>query len=597
MLDHLVGDGFDVQGLPTTELASGHGTHVAGIIAGNGFYTRDGDVDAARYGGDGYVFGVAPQAELVSIKNGDTIWAGLSSFGLEWLIEHGAENGVRVVNNSWGCLGGCAFNGTLRHRAADPRPLQRGHRRRVRGRQRRGRRGRRRRSPATRRARTRIGVANYDHANHQLAASSSRGQKASTQTLADPATWTPESEPANGLRRPDVGRARREHLGRAHADRRRRLRHPARRTSTTRSAAAAAASSRTRTMSGTSMATPHVVGAVAVLFSACPSATPLDVMRASWPAPSATASTRPGSATAVAEPFEAGYGGLDVRAQPELAAGRSPPCLMIGGSERRVAVRVARCAASTLATLALAVLLATATVAEADSYDIVPVLRRLARRVAPQDRRPRPPAAVAEPRLRRRASTAKGSAVATALRVRPRRHARVRRATPASSRSSPASRAAASPSASGSLANGITGRYKPLQLRRVVLAAGDRVDPGRRPLPHPGQDRVAEAPRARDEAAPRTRRSARRRGRAGARASTRLERFLHEFLRGAAYTRPRLPCAPVSSLVALLVLVPVAMFGRSRGPTSRAREVPEGVRVAGIDVGGLTAGPGDPALV
>jgi subtilisin family serine protease len=65
-------------------------------------------------------------------------------------------------------------------------------------------------------------------------------------------------------------------------------------------------------MSGTSMATPHVVGASAVLFGACPAATPLDVMRAVMVGAVRDRVLKTGS-TAVAEPFETGYGGLDVR--------------------------------------------------------------------------------------------------------------------------------------------------------------------------------------------------------------------------------------------------------------------------------------------
>ncbi|HEV3000820.1 MAG TPA: S8 family serine peptidase [Solirubrobacteraceae bacterium] len=311
VLDHLAGDGFDFQGLPTTELASGHGTHVAGIIAGNGFYTRDGDADPARYGGDGYVFGVAPQSELVSIKNGDTIWAGLSSFGLEWLKDHGAEYGIRAVNNSWGCIGGCSFNGNSAT-ALQIRDLYRAGIVVVfaAGNDAGGPDGAalsgNAQSPYA------LGVANYDHHNHQLAASSSRGHQASTGTLADPATWTPESEGPNGLRRPDVAA-------------------PGTGIWAARTLTGGAASGAPRTnvndvlgggsggfvpyatMSGTSMATPHVVGAAALMFGACPSATPLDVMRAVMAGAVRDRVLKTGSTTAVAEPFEVGYGGLDVR--------------------------------------------------------------------------------------------------------------------------------------------------------------------------------------------------------------------------------------------------------------------------------------------
>jgi subtilisin family serine protease len=313
VVDHLVGDGFDagLQSAPTTELASGHGTHVAGIIAGNGFYTRDGDVDPARYGGDGYVFGVAPQSEIVSIKNGEVIWAGLSSFGLEWLKDHGAEYGIRAVNNSWGCIGGCSFNGN----SATALQIRDLYRAGIlvafaAGNDAGGEDGAafsgNAQSPYA------LGVAAYNHVDHQLADFSSRGQKSTTGTLADPATWTPESESANGVRRPDVAA-------------------PGVDVWAARTLTGGAASGAPRAnlndvtgggssgfvpyaiMGGTSMATPHVVGATAVLFGACPNASVLDAMRAVMAGAVRDRVLKTGSTTAVAEPFETGYGGLDVR--------------------------------------------------------------------------------------------------------------------------------------------------------------------------------------------------------------------------------------------------------------------------------------------
>jgi serine protease AprX len=313
-VDHLVGDGFDanLQSAPTTELASGHGTHVAGIIAGNGFYSRDGDADPARYGGDGHVFGVAPQSELVAIKNGDVIWAGLASFGLEWILAHGDEYGIRAINNSWGCLTGCSF---------DPNSLAAQQTRDLyhagylvafaAGNGGGGPDGAafsgNAQSPYA------LAVANYDHHTGQLATSSSRGQQsAANDALADPATWTPESEPAAGRRRPDVAAPGTDIWA-----------------ARTLTGGAAAGTPRANlndvtgggstgfvpytVMGGTSMATPHVVGAAAVMLSACPNASNLDVMRAVLAGAVRDRVTKTGSDAAVAEPFEVGYGGLDVR--------------------------------------------------------------------------------------------------------------------------------------------------------------------------------------------------------------------------------------------------------------------------------------------
>ncbi len=309
-IDHLVGAGFDADGLPTTEVASGHGTHVAGIIAGNGYYTRDGDADQARYGGDGYVFGVAPQSELVSIKNGDTVWAGLSSFGLEWLKDNGKQYGIRAVNNSWGCVGGCSFNGN----SATALQIRDLYRAGIlvafaAGNDAGGEDGAKfsgnAQSPYA------LGVAAYDHRNHQLAAFSSRGHKPSTGTLADPATWTPESEGANGVRRPDVAApgvnvwAARTLTGGATSG-------VPRVNTSDATGGGSTGFVPYAPMGGTSMATPHVVGASALLFSACPSASTLEVMRAVMAGAVRDRVLKTGSATAVAEPFETGYGGLDV---------------------------------------------------------------------------------------------------------------------------------------------------------------------------------------------------------------------------------------------------------------------------------------------
>jgi serine protease AprX len=294
---------------PTTDLAGGHGTHVAGIVGGNGYMARKaaGD-DSALRPAVGVPMGIAPQASLLPIKNGELIWAGLSTGGLNWLAEHAKEYGVRVVNNSWGCVGGCAYDG----KAATSLVLKALYDAGVvtvfaagndggtdNGAALASNAG----SPYT------LGVANYDAANHLLNSGSSRGKAG--EALPDPATWTPESEPVNGLRRPDLAA-------------------PGTNIISTRSLTGGAASLAPRvdsgdvagapvaegtsgyvSMTGTSMAAPHVAGAAAVLFSACPSARPLDVMRAMMASADPTR-VRDSDNTRVALPYEVGYGGLDV---------------------------------------------------------------------------------------------------------------------------------------------------------------------------------------------------------------------------------------------------------------------------------------------
>ena len=73
----------------------GHGTHVAGVIAGNGNHRTD------RLRGE-YI-GIAPDAKLVSVNVADD--AGDATTldvirGLDFVIQHGATLGIRVVNLS-----------------------------------------------------------------------------------------------------------------------------------------------------------------------------------------------------------------------------------------------------------------------------------------------------------------------------------------------------------------------------------------------------------------------------------------------------------------------------------------------------------------
>jgi serine protease AprX len=86
----LLGSDLLLENLPDTDTSTGHGTHVAGIVAG---------------GGGGAYAGVAPGARLVGVGIGDglnILWA-LS--GIDWILEHRAQYEIRVVNNSWGTTG------------------------------------------------------------------------------------------------------------------------------------------------------------------------------------------------------------------------------------------------------------------------------------------------------------------------------------------------------------------------------------------------------------------------------------------------------------------------------------------------------------
>src|SRR5919199_203576 len=77
----------------TTQDPGGHGTHVAGTIAGDGAKS------------DGQYIGIAPQANLVDVRVMDAQGnASASSViaGLQWTVAHAGQYGIRVVNLSLG---------------------------------------------------------------------------------------------------------------------------------------------------------------------------------------------------------------------------------------------------------------------------------------------------------------------------------------------------------------------------------------------------------------------------------------------------------------------------------------------------------------
>jgi subtilisin family serine protease len=79
-----------VEGVPNTDIGGGHGTHVAGIAGGTG----------AASGGA--LEGVAPGADLAGFGSGLAIAILNVLGGFDYALQHRERLGLRVISNSWG---------------------------------------------------------------------------------------------------------------------------------------------------------------------------------------------------------------------------------------------------------------------------------------------------------------------------------------------------------------------------------------------------------------------------------------------------------------------------------------------------------------
>jgi serine protease AprX len=90
-----------VNGRSTPYDDNGHGTHVAGIIAGNGYSSR------------GKYAGMAPEAKLVAVKALDRKGSGNTSdiiSAIEWCIENKETYGIKAINLSIGAAAEHPYN-------------------------------------------------------------------------------------------------------------------------------------------------------------------------------------------------------------------------------------------------------------------------------------------------------------------------------------------------------------------------------------------------------------------------------------------------------------------------------------------------------
>ena len=82
-----------VENLPNSETSIGHGTHVAGIVGARGTSSN------------GYYTGVAPGANLIGIGTGDVLFIFWALAGFDYILDHQQQYNIKVVNNSWGTSG------------------------------------------------------------------------------------------------------------------------------------------------------------------------------------------------------------------------------------------------------------------------------------------------------------------------------------------------------------------------------------------------------------------------------------------------------------------------------------------------------------
>jgi serine protease AprX len=82
-----------VEDLPNSESSVGHGTHVAGIAGGNGSMSG------------GLHTGVAPGSNLIGIGTGDILFIFWALAGFDYVLQNQDRYNIKVVNNSWGSSG------------------------------------------------------------------------------------------------------------------------------------------------------------------------------------------------------------------------------------------------------------------------------------------------------------------------------------------------------------------------------------------------------------------------------------------------------------------------------------------------------------
>ncbi|MBA2693374.1 MAG: S8 family serine peptidase [Rubrobacter sp.] len=87
------GQTIALENQPNTDTSSGHGTHVASTVGG------DGTESGGRYAG------VAPDADLVGVGAGDTLFILYALEAFDYVLENQEEHNIQIVSNSYGTSG------------------------------------------------------------------------------------------------------------------------------------------------------------------------------------------------------------------------------------------------------------------------------------------------------------------------------------------------------------------------------------------------------------------------------------------------------------------------------------------------------------
>lgn len=103
-LDLAGGRNAFLEGLPNSDTSSGHGTHVAGTVAGTGAASGN---DARRAN---YHDGIAPGANLVGLGAGDGVSIFYALLGFDYAIANQQRLGIDIITNSWGGGDGSEFD-------------------------------------------------------------------------------------------------------------------------------------------------------------------------------------------------------------------------------------------------------------------------------------------------------------------------------------------------------------------------------------------------------------------------------------------------------------------------------------------------------